>query len=154
MIKFNWLGVLRLSFMVKDLPANRKCWSAGVFGDELLKLFVDICQELNGISGDPNTSESEGEKCHFLIWWFPSQEQCYLVWFYPMLVIKREERRPGQGTVLAKRKELSELLPWTCHLKATLSLCSLAGATVPLPTLPNLAQMAGLGELLGFNSLF
>lgn len=74
-IKFNWLGVLKLSFMIKDLPANRKCWSAGVFGDELLKLFVDICQELNGISGDPNTSESEEKNAIFL----PDEEQCYLV---------------------------------------------------------------------------
>lgn len=80
MIKFNRLGILKLSIMEKDLPAHRKCWACKrVFGDELLKLFVDMFQELNGISGDSNTAESEGQKCHSLIWWFSSQEQYYLI---------------------------------------------------------------------------
>lgn len=29
MIKFNWLRMLKLSVMEKDLPASRKCWAAG-----------------------------------------------------------------------------------------------------------------------------
>ena len=73
--------------------------------------------------------------------------------FFFKLVIRREENRPEQRTAyyfsapslcLLERRELPDLLPWTCHLKATLSLCFLAGDMLPLPTLPDLSQMAGL----------
>lgn len=77
MIKFNRVGILKLSIMEKELPAlffllfffllllpAPSC--KRVFEEELLKLFVDIFQELNGITVIPYTPESEGQKCHSL----------------------------------------------------------------------------------------
>lgn len=83
-----------------------------IFGDEFLQLFVDILQGLNGISGHPNASESEGQKCHSLTWWFPSQEQCYLGWLWS------EERKGGlsrEVSLVRGKSSLSfslELVTW------------------------------------------
>lgn len=156
MIEFNRVGILKLSITEEDLPGNGKCQAARESLEiSCWNLSIDTFQgRLDGIKDDPNTAENEGQIRHSSLYLMVSlpRAEYYMLWFFLKLVIRREEERPEQWTanylsvpsLCLLKREFPELLPWTCHLKATLSLCFLAGGTFPFPTLPNLSQMVGL----------